>query len=193
MINPLYLFIFAGLFSPGPNVVLLITSGLRFGFRASLPHIFGVAFGVGIVAFLVGAGLAAVLEAEPRLTFILRLIAAGWILWLGWRLLQSAGLARGKEDARPFRFHEAVLFQWVNPKVWAVAVAAAAGFGGQGALLAEGLHLGLAFSGINLFVCLFWAYTGERLIPVLRDPARWRWFMRVMAGFLALSACLIFL
>ena len=49
--DPLYAFVFAGLFSPGPNVILLTASGARFGFRATLPHVFGVAVGVGVIDF----------------------------------------------------------------------------------------------------------------------------------------------
>ncbi|MEO1541882.1 MAG: LysE family translocator, partial [Pseudomonadota bacterium] len=68
-------FVFAGLFSPGPNVVLLTASGARFGFRRTVPHVLGVAGGVGITAGLTGLGLGAVLLAYPSVTFAFKLVA----------------------------------------------------------------------------------------------------------------------
>ena len=62
MLDPLYGFVFFGLFSPGPNVILLTSSGARFGVRRTLPHLFGVVLGVGITAGLTGLGIAALLR-----------------------------------------------------------------------------------------------------------------------------------
>lgn len=192
MIDPLYLFVFAGLFSPGPNVILLTASGARFGFAATVPHLLGVAAGVGVTAGLTGFGLGEVLEAMPALTFALKLVAAAWILYLAWRLFQSSRMATAPKDARPFTFVEAVLFQWVNPKVWAIAVAAAAAYPGGGTPVAEGVRLAAAFAGTNLFVCLFWTSAGHALTRVLSRPAIWRAFMTIMATALGISAVLVF-
>lgn len=191
--DPLYAFVFAGLFSPGPNVILLTASGARFGFRRTVPHILGVAAGVGVTSGLTGLGLGAVLQARPGLELALKLVAAGWILWMAWQLFTADRRPEAKERDRPFTFIEAVLFQWVNPKVWAVALAAASGYSiglppGQ-----EALRLASAFSGINLFVCLFWTFAGSLLAYLLTHPAAWRVFLRVMAGLLALSAVMVFL
>ena len=46
----LYGFVLLGLFTPGPNVIMLTASGVRFGFVRTLPHLFGVVLGVGITA-----------------------------------------------------------------------------------------------------------------------------------------------
>ena len=116
MIAPLYIFVFAGLFSPGPNVILLTASGARFGFRRTLPHVFGVALGVGITAGLTGFGIGALLNAMPGLRFVLQIVAAGWILYMAWKLWVAQAAAKPEEAGdRPFTFIEAILFQWVNP------------------------------------------------------------------------------
>lgn len=193
MIPPeLLLFVFAGLFSPGPNVVLLTASGARFGFTPTLPHLLGVAFGVGITAGLTGLGLGAVLLAYPQLTFALKLIAATWILWLASRLLLATRRQHAEAGHRPFTFVEAVLFQWVNPKVWAVAIAASAFVADAGPVPAA-LTLALTFSSLNLGVCLFWTSAGHLLGKLMASPRIWRGFMTVMAALMAASALLIFL
>ncbi len=191
MVDPLYLFVFAGLFSPGPNVIMLSASGARFGFRATVPHLLGVAFGTGITAGLTGLGIAALLAANPQLTLVLKTIAAGWILWMALNLFRAA-LPATANNSRPFTFVEAALFQWVNPKVWAVALAASSGFTSGLAPWDEAVRLASAFSGLNLFVCLFWALAGSLLAYLLKTPATWAIFLRVMAVAMAGSAILIF-
>jgi threonine/homoserine/homoserine lactone efflux protein len=192
-LDPLYLFVFAGLFSPGPNVILLTASGARFGFRRTLPHVAGVALGVGIIAGLTAFGLGALLLAVPGLKLALQFIAAGWILWMAWGLLRAGRRPAMADSARPFTLAEAVLFQWVNPKVWAIAVAASAGFASGMPPWAEALRIGSTFSGINLGVCLFWSFAGSLLAYLLSTPRAWGVFNTLMAAALALSAGMVFL
>jgi len=82
--------------------------------------------------------------------------------------------------------------QWINPKVWAVAFAASAGYGAGLGPVMESARLATAFSGVNLFVCLFWTSAGALLTTLLSSPARWKIFMRIMAALLALSALMVF-
>lgn len=191
--DPLYAFVFAGLFSPGPNVILLTASGARFGFRPTIPHVLGVAFGVGIIAGLTGLGIGVLIATSPALEFALKCAAAAWILWMAWKLWSSSGAARSDAKDRPWSFIEAVLFQWVNPKIWAVALAAASGFGLGLPPLSEALRLATAFSGTNLGVCLFWSFAGSLLAYLLNTGPAWRIFMRAMAVFLGVSAAMVFL
>lgn len=191
--DPLYPFVFLGLFSPGPNVILLTASGARFGFRATLPHVFGVALGVGITAGLTGLGIAALLLAQPALALALKIAAAFWIGWMALSLWRSSAAGGSSAGARPFTMIEAILFQWVNPKVWAVALAAASGYAAGLPPIEEAQRLALAFSGLNLFVCLFWSWAGSLLALLLTTPLAWRIFSRVMATGLAASAVMVFL
>lgn len=190
---PLIVFAFAGLFSPGPNVVMLTASGARFGFRATLPHLLGVPVGTGIIGALSASGVGAALLAAPSLKLAFQLGAAAWILWLAWRTAQAGRAGRAEDRGRPFRFHEAILFQAVNPKVWAVTLAAAAGFGVGLPPHVEALRLFAAFAGINLFVCLFWTTAGHLMGGLLASDRAWRVFMTVMAVTMALTVVLIFI
>lgn len=178
--DPLYLFVFLGLFSPGPNVILLTASGAKFGFQRTLPHLLGVVVGVGITAGLTAFGLGAILLALPSLTFVLKLCAALWILWLAWGLWNSKPREIDEADA-PMTFVQAVLFQWVNPKIWAVALTGITVYPGGLTPLGEAFRLASAFSGINLGVCIFWTTAGTLLTILLTSPIAWRVFMRVMA------------
>jgi threonine/homoserine/homoserine lactone efflux protein len=190
----LYSFMFLGLFSPGPNVIMLTASGARFGFRRTLPHLFGVVLGVGVIGAVTGMGVGALILANPALGMVLRILAAGWILYMAWNYFNATRrpAAKTRDDGQPMTLWQAVLFQWINPKVWAVAFAASAGYGaGLGPIL-DSARLATAFSSVNLFVCLFWTSAGALLTTLLSSPTRWKVFMRIMAGLLALSALMVF-
>lgn len=170
---------------------MLTTSGARFGFQRTVPHVLGVVLGVGIVAGVTGLGIGALMTAQPALAIILKVIAAVWIMWMAVHLWW-ADPARTKAADRPFTFVEAVLFQWINPKLWAVVLSATA----YVALLApvpQALTLAATFSALNLGVCLFWATAGSLLSYLLTNPQAWRFFMRIMAIALAGFSVLVFL
>jgi len=191
--DPLYAFVLAGLFSPGPNVILITSSGARFGFKATLPHVLGVVVGVGITAGLTALGIGALLLAAPALEWALKLIAGGWITYMAYKLAMAKPSATPNPDDRPFTFVQAILFQWVNPKVWAVALAASAGFASSLPPIQEALRIGSAFSGTNFFVCMFWSAAGTLLAYLLQTPTAWRVFNLVMAAALLASAVMVFL
>lgn len=184
-------FVFLGLFSPGPNVILLTTSGARFGFRATVPHLLGVALGVGVIAFVTGLGLGTLIETIPSLRAVLLVAAALWILWMAWKLWHAKPRVTCDTD-RPFSFVQAVLFQWVNPKIWAVATSATAMVAVMSPI-AQAITLAVTFSATNLCVCLFWTYAGSLLKTLLSDPQKWQIFMRMMAVTLAVFSALVFL
>jgi len=192
LLDPLYAFVFAGLFSPGPNVIMLTASGAKFGFRQTLPHLMGVVLGVGIIAGLTGLGIGAFLATYPEMEFALRVIAAAWILWMAWQLWMSTFRPKEDQVVKPFTFFQAILFQWVNPKIWAVALTASSGYSKGLPPLEEAARLATAFSGLNLFVCLFWTSTGSLLAYLLIRPNVWHIFMRAMALALGATAVMVF-
>lgn len=132
-------FTLAGSVTPGPNNIILMSQGLRFGFRACWPYIFGVAAGF---ASLLGAaifGLGTLALQFPLLLQVITVLGALWLASLAWGYFK-AGFKRGAQDkageantakvlrARPLGFWEALAFQWVNPKGLIFALGAAAGF-----------------------------------------------------------------
>lgn len=172
---------------------MLTASGAKFGFRRTIPHLLGVALGVGVIAGLTGFGIGALLAARPELDLTLRIIAAAWILWMAFQLWMSTFKPKTSKQETPFSFIQAVLFQWVNPKVWAIALAASSAYSADLSPLGEAVRLASAFSGLNLFVCLFWTSAGSLLAYLLKRPNIWRIFMRVMALALAATAVMVFI
>ena len=63
----LMIFSLSAAFTPGPNNVMLTSSGATFGFRRTLPHILGIAAGFAGLAVAGGFGLAGLMKAVPQL------------------------------------------------------------------------------------------------------------------------------
>jgi threonine/homoserine/homoserine lactone efflux protein len=141
-------------------VILITTSGARFGLRATLPHIAGIVLGVGITAGLTGLGIGALLADLPVLKTGLSVLAAAWILWMAVQLWRASRRRASTAEDRPWGVARAALFQWVNPKLWAITLAAASGYRARPVPVGGGATPRLSVFGNNLFVCLFWAFTG---------------------------------
>ena len=123
----LVIYYFVMYITPGPNNAMVLTSGLKFGFLKSIPHISGITIGHIIQLTLVCLGLGQVFIIFPVIQSILKIICAIYIVFLGYKILGS--ISQIKEDgSRPLKFYEAALFQIVNPKAWTISSMAASGF-----------------------------------------------------------------
>ncbi len=178
--------------TPGPNNLMLMASGARFGFLRTLPHLLGINFGFPLMVFLVGLGLSEIFVAYPVIKTVLKFFAAGYFLWMAWHLL---GLKVGEQGgtARPIGFFEAALFQWVNPKAWAMAVSFIAAFveTGQDRFVSL-LLVTLGCLVIGPFFSSLWIYCGRQLQMVLVRTGSERLIGAIMAA-LMLVAVVLFL
>ena len=113
--------------TPGPNNAMLTASGIKFGFKKTLPHMIGIPFGHVIQITLVCFGLGSLFQRYPNIQFYLKWLCFVYLLYLGWKIIGSIS-NNEKETGRPLKFYEAALFQFINPKAWVVALTAATAF-----------------------------------------------------------------
>lgn len=178
-------FAFVTSITPGPNNLMLMASGANFGLRRTVPHALGVALGFAFMAFLVGAGLMQVFELWPVLHDILKLASVAFLLWLAWKIANAAAPGRGPSRAQPMTFLQAVAFQWVNPKAWAMALTAISVYAPDRSLSGV-VIVALVFSAVNLPSVGTWAVMGTQLRRFLTTPGRLRAFnWTCAAGLLA--------
>ncbi|HAY45210.1 MAG TPA: hypothetical protein DCY55_02880 [Gammaproteobacteria bacterium] len=116
LLSAFIVFALATAISPGPNNFLLLSSGLNFGWRRSIPHALGIIAGISFVIVVLGAGLGGYLEANPNVHSVIRWPGILVILYIAWKIIRSNYLNTTQKKYRPFTFIEACLFQWVNPK-----------------------------------------------------------------------------
>jgi threonine/homoserine/homoserine lactone efflux protein len=185
----LALFCFVSSITPGPNNVLVMRSGARFGVRPTAPHVVGIAAGMVGLSVLSHLGLGAVLLALPSAFTVLRWACFAYLLWLAWRVLRDAGPAGdGGDGARPMRLAEAAAFQLVNPKAWMMAVTSLTAFSAGGAGLTGLAAVTACFVVIGMPCVFVWAVWGAGIHRVLQRPGSRRAFNVAMAACVAASA-----
>lgn len=182
-------FALASSITPGPNNIMLMTSGVNYGFRRSLPHMAGVASGFFAMLLLVGFGVGQLLQTTPALYLALKIVSVVYLLWLAWRVATSGPVnpSAVADGARPMNYFEAVLFQGVNPKAWAMAVTAAAAYTVPADYGFSLIVISVVFVLIGTPCMGIWTVFGIGMRSLLQDPARVRIFNIAMAILLVLS------
>ena len=127
LIFALVSFYFVMYVTPGPNNAMVLTSGLKFGFFKSIPHMTGITIGHVTQLILVCLGLGKIFQIYPEIQSILKILCAIYLLYLGYKIVGSFSKLKG-DDSRPLKFYEAALFQIVNPKAWTISSMVASGF-----------------------------------------------------------------
>ncbi|MBD3746419.1 MAG: LysE family translocator [Sphingopyxis terrae] len=177
--------------TPGPNNMMLMASGANFGLRRTVPHALGVGFGFTLMIVLVGVGLMGLFDLFPVLNLILKIISVAYLLWLAWNIANAGAPSGGDSPhGRPMSFGQAVLFQWVNPKAWSMALTAIALYAPDRNIAAV-LLVAAIFGVINLPSTSLWAVMGVSLRGWLSSPARLRAFNWTMAALLVGSLALL--
>jgi|TARA_B100000686_G_scaffold311325_1_gene354826 threonine/homoserine/homoserine lactone efflux protein len=120
-------FYFVMYVTPGPNNAMVLASGLKFGFIKTIPHMTGITIGHVLQLVLVCLGLGKIFQIFPHLQNILKILCALYLLYLGYKIIGSFSKIK-EDDSRPLKFHEASLFQLINPKAWTISSMAASGF-----------------------------------------------------------------
>ncbi|MCQ3033109.1 LysE family translocator [Pseudomonas syringae] len=182
------LFAFVTSVTPGPNNMMLLASGVNFGFNRTMPHMLGICCGFFSLVLAVGLGLGAAFQAYPLLYTILRYVGAAYLLYLAWKIATSgpASDAVG-EEGKPQTLMQAALFQWVNPKAWVMAVGAISTYTPLQGYFTNVMIISAVFALINLPTVSIWAGFGSLLRNALRDPFWLRVFNVGMAVLLVVS------
>jgi threonine/homoserine/homoserine lactone efflux protein len=191
---PLALFAFVSSITPGPNNIMLTSSGILFGFRRSIPHVLGVTVGFGVMLAACAAGIGSLLLAIPGIHVALKVLGSGYLLYLAWQLRRMAFKADDEARAKPMSFFGAALFQFVNPKAWVMAITGASAFLPlvQPAWFAIALFC-IVYCAINLPCVSLWAGTGATLRHALTQAIWQRLFCAVMVLLTVYSAIAIWL
>lgn len=183
----LVVFAFVTSITPGPNNLMLLASGVNFGFVRTIPHMLGIGAGFFSLLIGVGLGLGAVLTAYPQLHLALKIAGGAYLLYLAWKIAMSRTMGEGKAGTRPMTFVEAAAFQWVNPKAWVMAVTAMAVYTDPQHPFLTMLLVAAAFAIVNVPSVSTWAGFGVALRGFLADPVRLKWFNVAMGVLLAVT------
>jgi len=178
--------------TPGPNNMMLMASGVNYGVRRTLPHLFGVVVGFALMVALVGLGLGAIFRLAPWAFPVMRWAGAAYLIWLAWRIATSGAVKEGVAAGRPLGALGAAAFQWINPKGWVMAVSALTTYAVSASYATSVAVVALTC----LVVCApcsgVWVLFGAAMRRFLADPRRARPFNLTMAALLVASIAPIF-
>jgi threonine/homoserine/homoserine lactone efflux protein len=178
----------AMLFTPGPNNIMLMASGLNYGFRRTLPHVAGVTLGFSFLVAVIGVGLGAVFAAYPVLHTILRFAGIAYLVYLAVVIAMSAPAETGEgAKGRPMTFVGAALFQWVNVKGWVIAVGAVTAYAAIAAYPLNVALLSIMLFVVGLGSSITWVLLGTSLQALVKSPRAVRIFNIAMALLLLAS------
>jgi len=104
-------------FTPGPNNIMLLSSGLTHGFRPTLPHIAGITIGFAFMIGAVGLGLGTIFISYPVLQSILKYGGIAYLVYLAAVIAMSEPVKSDQDNRRgPMTFWGAAMFQLINAK-----------------------------------------------------------------------------
>ncbi len=175
--------------TPGPNNVMLATSGANFGYRGALPAILGIQSGVFVQTIIMCVGLGSVFIAYPLAQQVLRIAGSLYLIFLAWKLSGVGGAVGEAHTPKPVTFTQAAVFQALNPKSWVKAVTLASVFMPSGlGTMSAALLVAVIGTLVGTPCSIMWALFGVSIRRLLKDPRKQRVFNLTMGAILLVLA-----
>ncbi len=185
---PILTFAMTAAITPGPNNIILSTNAVNYGFRKTIPLIFGVFFGFLSVLTLCLLGIGEIYKSFPSIALIIKVGAVIFLTYLSYKIFISSSFSEGKK-LKKFTFRDIYFFQIINPKVITVASSSSAIF------IQNKFSYEIEF--ILIFICfviststsaIVWAAIGHSFRNYLNDKKKIIIFNRTMA--ILLMSCI---
>lgn len=154
--------------APGPDNIFVLTQATLYGWRAGIFIVFGLCTGLVGHTLAVTLGLATLLAASPALFFVIKLLGAGYLVYLAWGSWQVS--AQASQATR-------------TPIANARAVAMAAPTPRLRALYRRGIIMNLSNPKVTLFFLA--------LLPQFIQPGRQVSLQIITLGLLFMLATLL--
>ncbi len=177
--------------TPGPANMALLATGARFGFRAAMPFVAGVALGKQLIIWPIGFGLMQLAGSVPGLFTALKYLSAAYILWLAWKVA-NLRLSPNQERGAAPGFVAGLIVHPLNPKAWGMIVASFTNFVGEGT---SAFHATATIAAV-LFACQIvlhpvWTFSGDRIARLVAGTSREPYLMWSLALLTAFSVLFV--
>lgn len=190
MLMAFAIFIAVSSVTPGPNNLMLLSSSVNFGVRRTIPHCLGISAGMGLMIVLMSFGLHWVMQHASWLIDLLKIASLAYLLWLAWKIASITPTPLSvQNEASPFGFWNAVLFQWINPKALIMVISMFSIYVPDNIGQLTLLQISLMAIVINLLCISVWMFGGTLMRRLFTTPATQRGFNIVMALLLVALSC----
>ena len=181
-------------FTPGPNNIMVLSSGLTYGFRRTVPHIAGITIGFAFMVGAVGLGFGTIFLAYPVLQTILKYAGAAYLIYLAAVIAMSEPVTPGQDNRRgPMTFWGAALFQWVNVKGWVMVIGTITAYAGIARFPWNIVIQVLLSLLLGVMSTSTWTLSGSSLRSFTTSPRAVRVFNIAMAALLLASLYPVFM
>ena len=116
-------YMFVSCITPGPNNLMCMANGTKYGFRKSLRFCLGVTTGFTLILLLAIACNYFIYNYIPVIIKIMTPLGALYILWLAWIIWRDKPKAKKEDAEEEKKFHldttsmySGMILQFVNPK-----------------------------------------------------------------------------
>ncbi|OTA15456.1 alcohol dehydrogenase [Xenorhabdus vietnamensis] len=187
----LSVFMFISAVTPGPNNLLLTSSGANFGIRRSIPLCLGILLGMQTILLLSAFGVAALLLVYPAIHAGLKVLGCLYLLWLAWKTASShykrldTMKSAGREATK---IYQGWLLQFLNPKTWLMGLGAVSSYSLSGQLYNHSIFaISIVMLISNILASAIWLVLGSLIGQLLRS--RHAWFMFNITMGILTAAC----
>ena len=183
-----WIFAISTTITPGPNNIMLMSSGVNFGIKRSMPHLLGIVCGFVPMLLVIGLGMNEIFIQFPIIYQIIKVVGVFYLLYLAYLIGNASNISLQAGIANPISFVKAAAFQWLNPKAWVMATGAISTY----TTLTSSFHwqvLYIAFVFMIIaFPCLFfWLIGGTQIKKYLAHSWQQKLFNVTMALLLVAS------
>jgi threonine/homoserine/homoserine lactone efflux protein len=177
--------------TPGPANMALMATGARFGFRAALPFVAGVALGKQLVIWPVGYGLMQLSTRAPWVFDTLKYVSAAYIIWLAWKVA-NLRLGTNTDEAAVPGFAAGLIVHPLNPKAWAMIVGGFTAFVAAGTPTFEAtLTIAAVLLACQLVLHPLWTLAGEGIARTVAGTAAEPYLMGTLAALTVASVLFV--
>jgi len=174
--------------TPGPNNIMLMSSGLNFGVRQSIPHLLGILVGFPLLIVAVALGFSALFAVFPQLHNLIQIVGVVYLLFFAWMIATSEASDFSAANKKAMSFLQALAFQWFNPKAWIMATGAIAAYTSVDADFAiQVVYIVTVFCLVGTPCMVVWLLFGSFLSRYLKRSSYRKVFNVTMAGLLLIS------
>ncbi len=183
--------------TPGPNNIMLTSSGKNFGFIKTIPHMLGVVLGYLTLLTVLSLGLITIFDQYPIVQEILKYIGACYLLYLAYRIYSSDNKSDSSKS-RPLTFIEVTLFQYVNPKGIMMGITTISIYTDFyqyefiDSYIEGMMFIFLSYTIVNAIAVVGWTAVGVSLDNFIKSTKAIKRFNAIMAILLVLTIGLIF-
>lgn len=172
--------------SPGPVNMVILSSGVNYGVKRTIPYVSGATVGFTLLLLFIGLGFFQFIQAYPSFLTYLAISGSLYIIYMGYKIASAKPDIKIKKGDVP-KFYQGFLLQWINPKAWIACISGVSIFS-----KADGYDQFLMFSGIYFITCYLslavWAILGDKLSLLLNSHIRLRFFNILMGLLLIITA-----